>query len=189
MLIHELLTESTPRTLYHGTLKEFVPDIMDFGLLPQVGKFTAHAYQEYREAGIPLENVVFAADRSGLYKCISAIIGQMRHQYPQWDQHRGRDDITVDDFYRHAALLVIKRAEKRWQRRPEDDLAGYHPPQVEPGDYYIRGADLPNFVLTDNRLRNFLRRNNVRLETFGIQDAATSRAELVRQGIAPRPTR
>jgi hypothetical protein len=79
---------------------------------------------------------------------------------------------------------VLKRAEKRWQRRPEDDLAGYHPQQVEPGDYYIRGADLPNFVLTD-----FLRRNNVWLETFGIQDAATSRAELVRQGIAPRPTR
>jgi len=37
-------------------------------------------------------------------------------------------------------------------------------------------------------LRNFLRRNNVRLESFGIQDADTSRAELVRQGIVPRPT-
>ncbi len=189
MLIHELLTESTPRTLYHGTLKEFVPDIMDFGLLPQVGKFTAHAYQEYREAGIPLEDVVFAADRTGLYKCISAIIGQMRHQYPQWDQHTGTDDITSDDFYRHAALLVLKRAEKRWQHRPQDDLAGYHPPQVEPGDYYIRGADLPNFVLTDNKLRNFLRRNNVRLETFGIQDTNIDRAELVRQKIIAPPKR
>ena len=140
MLINDLLNESTQRTLYYGTLKEFVPDIMDFGLLPQVGKFTAHAYQEYEEAGIPLEDVVFAADRAGLYKCISAIIVQMRHQYRQWDQHTGTDDITVDDFYRHAALLVIKRAEKRWQRRSENDLAGDHPSTVEPGDYYIRGG-------------------------------------------------
>ncbi len=189
MLISELLNESTPRTLYHGTLKEFVPDILDFGLLPQVGKFTAHAYQEYNAAGIPLDNVVFAADRSGLSKCISAIIGQMRHQYPKWNMYRGTQDITADDFYKHAALLVLKHSERRWKKRPEDDLAGYHPAQVEPGDYYIYGADLPDIVLTNDKLRNFLRRNNVRLESFGIQDAATSRAELVRQGIMPRPTR
>jgi hypothetical protein len=112
MLITELLNESTPRTLYHGTLKEFVPDIMDFGLLPQVGKFTAHAYQEYREAGIPLENVVFAADRAELYKCISAIIGQMRHQYPQWDQHTGTDDITADDFLPSCCTVGVEACGK-----------------------------------------------------------------------------
>jgi hypothetical protein len=189
MLITHLLTESQPRTLYHGTLKEFVPDIMDFGLLPQVGKFTAHAYDEYRQAGIPLANVVFAASRQDLYKCVSAIIGQMRHQYPQWDMHSGDQDITAQDFYKHAALLVLKHAESRWQQRPRDDIAGDYPAQVEPADYFIRGADLPDFVLTDKRLQNFFRRNNIQLSKYGIQDVNQGRAELVRRGLTPRPTR
>jgi len=170
MLIQELLAESTPRTLYHGTLKQFVPDIMDFGLLPQVGKFTAHAYDEYRQHGIPLENVVFAADRNGLNKCVSAIIGQMRHTYPQWNPHTGTQKITARDFYDHAALLVIKQGEKRFQHRAEDDFGADHPHTVEPGDYYTRGADLPDMVFTNDRLRNFLRRNQVRLDVHGIQD-------------------
>jgi hypothetical protein len=181
MKLIELLQESTPRTLYHGTLKEFVPDIMDLGLLPQVGRFTDHAYQEYREHGIPLEDVVFAANRRDLGKCISAIIGQMRHQYPKWDQFHSQADITVRDFYDHAALLVIKQGERRFKHRSEDDLSGIdHPPQAEPGDYYTRGADLPDMVFTGQRLASFLRRNGIRLDAYGIVDHRADRAELTR---------
>lgn len=187
MRITEILSESAPRTLYHGTLKKFVDDIFDIGLLPQVGKFTRHAYDEYASLGIPLENVVFAADRQGLGKCVSAIIGQMRHRYPQWHMTRGWDDITARDFYDKAALLVLKRAEGRFTRRPEDD-DGQHPPQAEPDDYYHRGADLPDFVLTGRKLEAFLRRNNIRLADYGIEGSRMDRAELLRkqaQGLIP----
>jgi len=179
MKIQELLTESMPRTLYHGTIKEFVPDILDHGLIPQVGKFTDHAYAEYREANIPLEDVVFAADKQGLGKCVSAIIGQMRHHFPKWDMHHGTDDPTARDFYDHAALLVLKHAGGRFQHR-SDPLDQTHPTQFEPGDYYHRGADLPNFVLTDNRLRTFLNSNGVRLDDFGIPDVDARRTDLIR---------
>ena len=185
MMIYEILLESTPRTLYHGTLKEFLPDIMDLGLLPQVGRFTAHAYQQYQRHGIPLENVVFAADRGGLGKCISAIIGQIRHHLLRYAD----EDITVDDFYQHAALLVIKRGERRFLHHPADDIAGDHPAQAEPGDYYTRGADLPDIVFTGDRLRSFLRRNGVRLDEYGITDEPADKAELIRQGLRAKPTR
>ena len=181
MRMQEILAESTPRTLYHGTLKRFVPDILDLGLLPQVGAFTAHAYDEYRRHGIPLDNVVFAADRQGLGKCISAIIGQMRQV--------GMEKITMKDFYANAALLVIKRGERRFQRRPEDDIVGDHPHQAEPGDYYTRGADYPDIVLTGDRLRGFLRRNGVRLDDYGIPDEGIDRAELIRRKVLPPPAR
>jgi hypothetical protein len=113
----------------------------------------------------------------------------MRHQYPQWDMHSGDQDIPARDFYKHAALLVLKHAESRWQQRPRDDIAGDYPAQVEPADYFIRGADLPDFVLTDKRLQNFFRRNNIQLSKYGIQDVNQGRAELVRRGLTPRPTR
>jgi hypothetical protein len=179
MRIKDILCESTPRTLYHGTLKRNLPAIMDYGLLPQVGSFTSHAYDEYRKAGIPLANVVFAADRQGLGKCISAIIGQMRHEFARWDMHKGWDDLDVGDFYRHAALLVFKRAEHRFTRH-SDDIGTDHPPQVEPDDYYHHGADMPNFVLTDDKLRAFLRRNGIRLADYGIVDDRADQAELTR---------
>jgi|CryBogDrversion2_8_1035294.scaffolds.fasta_scaffold07684_2 hypothetical protein len=186
MKISQLISESRPRTLYHGTLKEFVPDILDLGLLPRVGRFTAHAYDEYRQAGIPLENVVFAADRQNLGKCVSAIIGQMRHHYPQWHWQHGPEELTADDFYHKAALLVLTAAEPRWQQHSDHNMA-QHPVTAEPDDWYIRGADLPNMVLTDDRLRNFLRRNSIRLADYGIHDPNIDRAELIRQGLQPRP--
>lgn len=179
MKINDILGESTPRTLYHGTLKRNLPDILDYGLMPQVGSFTSHAYAEYRKAGIPLANVVFAADRQGLGKCVSAIIGQMRHGFARWNMHRGWDEITVDDFYRNAALLVFKRAEGRFTKHG-DEFSTDHPPQAEPEDYYHIGADMPDFVLTDDKLRAFLRRNGIRLADYGIVDHRADRAELMR---------
>ena len=159
MRLASILEESTPRTLYHGTLKQNVPDILDRGVLPRVGSFTAHAYDEYQQAGIDLPPLVFAADRRGLGKCISAIIGQMRQHLPGF-RNRGYNGITVDEFYQHAAVLVFRHAERRFQHRFSNEFYN-HPPQVEPDDYYHQGADLPDTVLTDHRLRSFLRRNEI----------------------------
>lgn len=170
MKIFELLSETRSQILYHGTLKEFVPDIMDLGLLPQVGKFTAHAYQEYAEHGIPLDNVVFAADLSGLKKCVSAIVGQMRHHYSQFAQNK---IMTEKDFFDHAALLVIKTGKKRFEYHGGkwDEI---HPPQVEPQDYYTRGADLPDMVLTNERLKKLLDRVKIDLSLWGIRRVEAS---------------
>lgn len=174
MRISEILNESMPKTLYHGTLKRNVPDIMDRGLIPQVGKFTSHAYDEYLSAGIALDNLVFAADRRGLGKCISAIIGQMRQELPKF--HHTHNKITAEEFYQNAAILVFKHAEPRFKHRFSDQFVD-HPAHVEPDDYYHTGADLPDIVLTDDRLRSFLRRNGIRLADYGIRDAHADAAE------------
>ena len=172
MKITELLTESTPKTLYHGTLMKFVPTIMKFGLLPTVGDFTKKTYQEYTDAGIDLEPLVFAADKKGLTKCISAMIA--------WLKEHGML-LTAENFYKNTALIVIKQGEDRMQRRSADwqDII-HHPDTVEPKDYYSRDTVEPSFYMTGDRLKNFLRRNSINLYDFGIDDSSTRRAELIR---------
>jgi hypothetical protein len=182
MLVLDLLTEmSVPRTLYHGTLKEFLPDIFDFSLLPQVGAFVQSAYREYAEEGIPLDSVTFAADRRSIGKCVSAIIGQMRHRYPKFNPFSPNSTITANDFFDHGAVLVLKKAEFRFQKMTPDLIAtGAHPPQAEPDDYYHRGADYPDFVLQDSKLEAFLRAQGVDLSRYGIVDWRMQRAERIR---------
>ena len=165
-----MLTESTPKTLYHGTLMKFVPTIMKFGLLPTVGDFTKKAYQEYTEAGIDLEPLVFAADKKGLTKCISAMVAWIKeHDMP----------LTAESFYKNTALIVIKQGEDRMQRRSVDwqDII-HHPDTVEPKDYYSRDTVEPSYYMTGDRLKNFFRRNSVSLYNFGIiDDVSTRQAE------------
>lgn len=86
----EILLENTPRTLYHGTLRKFIPSIMSIGLVPDIGEFTRQAYEEYEEAGIELPELVFAADKTGLRACVSAIIGAL--------QQANIDDTTENFF-------------------------------------------------------------------------------------------
>ena len=182
------LYESVPRTLYHGTIKENLDDIFHWGLEPRIGDFTSYAYTEYKNAGIPLQYVTFAADKAGLGKCISAIIGQMRHRFPQWHHLRGEEEITAKDFYDHAAILVLKSGEKKFVHVPIDsEPTDDQPTQAEPGDYYRDINIMPDYVLTDKRLQNFLRRNHIRLDDYGIQDIAMDRAELIRRGLQPKP--
>jgi len=163
------LDESVPRTLYHGTLKKFVPTIMKFGLLPSVGEFTKRMYQEYIDAGIDLEPAVFAADKKSLRKCISAIIGYMR-------QHNIK--LTHQNFYNNAALIVIKHGEK-YMHQVGNDWKGFSkdPQQGEVGDWYSYDTISPTTVLMDDKLRNFLRRNDVFLDQLGIDDTKPREAE------------
>ena len=171
MRLHEItvLTESTPRTLYHGTLMKFVPTIMQFGLLPTVGEFTKKAYQEYSDAGIDLEPIVFAADKKGLLKCISAMVA--------WLKEHGMP-LTAESFYKNAALIAIKQGEDRMQRRSDSWKDIHHPTTAEPEDYYSRDTIEPSYYMTGDRLKNFLRRNSVSLYNFGIiDDVSTRQAE------------
>ena len=156
MKIAELLTESTPRTLYHGTLMKFVPTIMEFGLLPSIGEFTRRAYQEYTDAGIDLEPLVFAADKKDLRKCVGAMVSWLKqHGIP----------VTEENFYKKTALIVIKQGEKHMQYR-KDEFDFGHPDTVEPGDYYSSNTVLPTYYITGNKLKSFLQKNSVNLEKF-----------------------
>lgn len=181
MRVNDVLLESQPKTLYHGTLKVFLPDILDFGLQPSLGAFVKHAYNEYRAVGIPLEYVIFASDRQGLGKCVSAIIGQLRQHFDEIDP------ITSEEFYKHAVIVVMKHAEHRFKYKSIDDQSLDHPPQAEPEDYYRKINIMPDYILTDKRLRNFLRRNDIRLDDYGIQDANIDTAELVRKKLIKNP--
>ena len=177
MKIQEILTESTPRTLYHGTLKKFVPTILKYGLMPTLGEFTKEAYADYHAAGVDLPALVFAANRTGLDKCISSIMGAMRHH--------GRE-FSAQEFYANAAIIVIKQGERKFVQRG-DDFDQKHPATVEPHDYYSDNVVYPDYAIMDQRLKSFLRRNGVRLAYYGMQDSGVDRAELIRQGIRAKP--
>jgi hypothetical protein len=150
----EIVMESTSKTLYHGTLKTNLPSIMTYGVEPKTGKFTKTAYDEYIDSGIELPELVFAADKSGLQKTISSIIGAMR-----------TSGIRVDakSFIDNAALVVFKRGEDYFKYRPEDDLDNEYL-TVEPGDYYREYNWFPDYVLTGKKLLRFLRKNGINLE-------------------------
>lgn len=154
----EILHENTPQTLYHGTLRQFVPAIMELGLLPTVGDFTRYAYGDYVRAGIKLPALVFASDRTGLTSCVSAILGAL--------QKSGVDD-TSENFFRYGAIVVLKHASKSFNHRPPDTSSSLnpippsedHPATVEPNDYYSDEAVIPSFAIMGDRLRTFLRRH------------------------------
>lgn len=148
----EILLE---RTLYHGTLLKNVPEIMDAGLIPGVGEFTARAYDEVAEVE-PLPELVFAADKEQLRKCVSAILGQMEHAGIR---------VTPESFRANAALLIIRDGRKFTYRDEFDDGSiewQAHPSTVEPGDYYSdRYFIKPDAVLSGSKLISFLRRRGV----------------------------
>lgn len=170
-----LLLESE-RTLYHGTLVEYLPEIMAIGLQPRIGDFTRRAYDVYDDYGdVALPKLVFAADKASLRKCLSAIIGQMWvKNYP----------ITDESFFRHAAIVVI-RGNSDFDRREEDDdyWDADRRETVEPGDFFTDRSVYPDYALTGARLRAFLRRYGVwdsRLDVDGLQARVV--ASLIRKG-------
>jgi hypothetical protein len=159
MHIKEIITESTPKTLYHGTIKKNLPSIMKYGVEPRVGDFTRDAYWEYKDAGIELPRLLFAADKRGLRKCISAIIGAMKSSGIQ---------ITPENFYEHAVIVVFKQGEEYFDYRSDDDLENEYP-TVEPEDYYRKYNWVPDYYLTGKKLLTFLRKNKVGL-TYGFDN-------------------
>ena len=176
----EILRESY-RTLYHGTLTKFLPDIMQFGLMPGLSDFTRDAYAEYEEAGIELDELVFAADKDGLGGCVSAIIGAMRQA--------GIKD-TVENFFRYGAIVVIYDGEDNFEHLDRDqDNDGDHPQTVEPGDYYRHYGVKVDYAITGKRLQRFLRRHGIMLDRFGDFDKSTAAAEVVRRSIHNSPDR
>lgn len=159
MRIQEVITESTARTLYHGTSKKWLPYILKWGLMPTVGDFVRKLYAAVQHHGIALEPAVYAADSWGISKCVSAMIHNITEQFPG-------EPITEKRFYQHAALVVLKRAETVFTRH--SDTSRDQPISVEPQDYYSRTPVRVDFALTDQRLRRFLRSHGIDLAEWGI---------------------
>ena len=65
--------------------------------------------------------------------------------------------------------MGIKKPSSEFARHA-GNLSDYHPATVEPQDYYTQDVVYPDFALVDDRLRRFLRRNNIDLAKLGIQD-------------------
>jgi hypothetical protein len=174
MLIKDIILENMPRTLYHGTIKSNLSDILHYGLEPRIGNFTAAVYKRYTDAKIPLRYVIFAADKSKLGACVCAILGQMHHSLYAGKPNHDEFNPTIDDFYKHAAILVFKHAESRFTRRNPDEatdvLNPIHPPQAEPGDYYREINIVPDIVLTGKKLKRFLRNNGIDLADYGLEN-------------------
>jgi hypothetical protein len=142
----EFLTESE-RTLYHGTLAANVPAILRFGIIPKAGDFVQGFYGWDDED--ELDELVFAADKSGLKKCVAAILGYLRIK---------GIDRTEENFFRYGALCVMRNQQNEFE--PHDDW-GDNPSQVEPGDYFTRNTIRADYILVRDKLRSFLRRNGV----------------------------
>ena len=145
------LVESTPRTLYHGTLRKFLPSIQKHGLWPTVGEFTSTMYDIEEDAEFP--ELVFAADKRGLKACFSAIAWLINKHYGE--------RYTVDLIKKYGALCVLRHAEEDFTYRQQDgehDHPNYytdHPSQAEPGDYYSENGITIDAVLTGNKMLQY----------------------------------
>lgn len=148
MRAFEFLTESRPRTLYHGTLKANLPSIMQGGLEPRIGAFTSHFYDADEDE---LEELVFASSRKDIQKGLNAIIHLLKQQgIPS----------TPENIIKYGAMVVIKDEFNEFEHRPWDDMNYYgeYPRQVEPGDFYARENVGHTYILQDRKLKDLLRR-------------------------------
>lgn len=147
MRAFEFLLESSPRTLYHGTLKARLPSIMQGGLEPRIGDFTKHFYDDDPD----LEELVFASSKKDINKGINAIVHLLKQQgIPS----------TPDNIIKYGAMVVVKDEYDEFEHRPKDDMRYYgdYPRQVEPGDFYARENVGVTYILQNRKLRDLLRR-------------------------------
>lgn len=174
------LKESTAKTLYHGTLKKNLPSIMKYGVDPKAGDFTRNAYIEYEEAGIELPELVFAADKQGLQKTISAIWGAMENS---------GIPITQENFFKHAAIVVFREGEEYFDHFPDDKINQDSPYiTVEPDDYYREFNWVPDYVLTGKKLLRFLRKHDINLvHGFKNLDPEAIKSKLIRKIVKKYP--
>lgn len=172
-------------TLYHGTLIDFVPSIKRVGLVPSVGEFVKNAYGEAAD-DIELDELVFAANKEGLHKAVSAITAQVAHKLNK-DFH----DVTDEEFIKHGALVKIWDGDLDMEHRPRGDenYYGTHPYTVEPGDYYSFGNVSADEILTGNKMITVLKRYGSWPRDFGPNKEKTMRYFLIRLAIKRNPNK
>jgi hypothetical protein len=124
---------------YHGTLREHLPSIRVFGVVPEVGPFVEEAYGGYGE----LTEVVFLATRpdeavNAMFAQVALALGKTYH------------DVTPEDVLQHGAVVCVEPDGDVWQLTtgPSGESLAFHvfdgtelepfmiPSQAESGDLF-----------------------------------------------------
>lgn len=173
------------KTLYHGTIIDFVPSIKQVGLVPSVGEFVKNAYGDSAD-DIELDELIFAADKEGLKRSVTAITAQVAKKLNK-DFH----DVTDEEFIRNGALVKIWDGDLDMKNRPEGDenYYGQHPFTVEPGDYYSDGSVSADEILTGDKMITVLKRYGAWPRTFGPDNEKTMKYFLIRVAIKRNPNK
>lgn len=166
-----LAASRVARTLYHGTTIDNEQSIRTHGLLGGMGgeqSFVAEAYGDYTEEGAELPDLVFAADKEGLGRAVSAMVHHIGVKLGKKFQ-----DVTDTDIMNHGLLVVIHDGEERAERRPEDDenYYGQHPISVEPGDYYAEEMGHGDKFVKGRQLLRLLKRYDQWPRTWGVPNS------------------
>jgi hypothetical protein len=163
-----LASRRVARTLYHGTTVDNEESIRQHGLVGQVGDFVKNAYGDYE---VDLPDLVFAADKQGLVRSVSAMVHHIGAKLGK-DFH----SVTDIDILNHGLLVIMKEmevGEYGLEHRPEGDenYRNQHPHHVEPGDYYAEELQADQFVKGRQLLR-FLKRYDQWPRMFGPRSLA-----------------
>lgn len=183
--LHAAVDESksilAEKTLYHGTTTNNVSNIKNIGIVPDVGEFVRNAYG-YEPNEVDYEDLVFAADKEGLDKAVTAITAQVAYKLGK-DFH----DVTDDEFIRNGALIKIEDGDIDLEYRPKDDEKGEYPFTVEPGDYYSRGSVHADEILTGNKMITVLKRYKAWPRTYGPDKIKGMKYSLIRLAVKKNP--
>jgi hypothetical protein len=142
------------RTLYHGTLIDHKDSILSLGLIPSVGDFVDWAYGNEEDMEMP--ELVFMADKKQLQSAFNAITHHVANKLD-----KSPYDVTSNDIRSHGMLAVIKNVDDidGMPHRPSHTPSSWeeHPYSVEPGDYYSEDLVYVDFVLTGQKLVDFMK--------------------------------
>lgn len=159
------LLKISVRTLYHGTCMFNYKSIKEHGLVPQVGSFVSNAYLEYIESEIDIPDLVYAADKYTINKCLGAIINCIGVNIG-----KSFHEVSDSDIKRYGLLVVIKGSGGKDELSLDWEQYDYNkdmPVSVESDDYYSLYRHDPDIYIRGNALIGFLRRSGVLPRRFG----------------------
>jgi len=174
-LARRYLLSVTPRSLYHGTIRDHEQSIKRHGLYPSVGDFVRDSYGTSYDIK-DIDEVLFAADKKGVGNALGAMIHHIAKKLG-----KGYHDVTDQEILDHGMLVKIHPIEvEGFKQRPEhgepEDYYEEFPVSVEPGDYYTDQLVGVDWTLTGKKMLKFLQRYGEWPRTFGgmTDDQATA---------------
>lgn len=174
------------KTLYHGTITDFIPSIEKYGLIPSVGEFVKTMYDLSDYDVDPddyFQELIFATDKEQIEKAVTAISFQIGHKLGK-DLH----DITDEEFIKYGAIVVIQDGDEYFEQRPDkDERYVEYPYAVEPNDYYSEHIIRADYILTGNAMIRFLKRYNVWPRTFSDVSIKNKKEFLIKLAIKKNP--
>lgn len=159
---------ATARTLYHGTTIDNYDSIRDIGLVPDTGDFVTDSYAgEYEAAGVEFDpvDVTYATDKDDLDKAVTAMQFAVSKKLG-----KGYHDVSFNELKGFGMLVIIKKGEDEFERRPLEETGPWGDwqgetdnryPSVEPGDYFSESGAGPVQILIGNKMEKFLKRFGV----------------------------